>query len=106
MVTCTKQNVLRNNLNAREIPQTSLSCNGFFHIEKDVYKTSCDEEKFSAQYLSIYSRAGYFSTAVQIMKELGDHFHNKVPKHFRYLQNMPIMSPRVSYNNFCGGERG
>ena len=79
-----------------------------FSILKKMCKTSCDEEKFSAQYLSIYSRAGYFSTVVQIMKELGDHFHNKVPKnYFRYLQNMPsIMSPRVSYNNFCGGVRG
>ena len=36
--TCTKQNVLRNNLNAREIPQTSLSFNGFLHFEKKMRK--------------------------------------------------------------------
>ena len=36
--TCTKQNVLRNNLNAREISQTSLSFNGFLHFEKKMRK--------------------------------------------------------------------
>ena len=33
-----KQNVLRNKLNAREIPQTSLSFNGFLHFEKKMRK--------------------------------------------------------------------